>query len=94
VSSMLGRLTRGSFLVLSHGTADFDGEGMLEKVRDIYRKGGTPLRLRDKDEILAFFDGLEMIDPGLTPTHRWRPDGPITITDEQSFIYAGVARKP
>jgi hypothetical protein len=94
VSSMLGRLAPGSFLVLSHATEDFDGEGAMEKVKDIYRQGGTPVRLRDKDEVLAFFDGLEMIDPGLTPTHRWRPDEPTTITDEESFIYAGVARKP
>lgn len=94
VRSMLDRLAPGSFLVLSHATADFDGEALLKQVKEIYGKGGTPLRVRDEEEIRSFFDGLEMIEPGLTPTHRWRPDRPTTMSDAEAFFYAGVARKP
>jgi SAM-dependent methyltransferase len=94
VRSMLDRLAPGSFLLLSHATADFDEDGHLEQVKKIYEDGGTPVQIRDKAEIEVFFDGLELIEPGLTPTHRWRPDEPSTITDAQAFCYAGVARKP
>ncbi|WP_314172809.1 SAM-dependent methyltransferase [Streptomyces winkii] len=94
VRAMLGRLAPGSFLVLSHATADFDDEGHLEQVTKIYEEGGTAVQIRSAAEIAAFFDGLEMIEPGLTPTHRWRPDAPSTITDAEAFIYAGAARKP
>jgi SAM-dependent methyltransferase len=94
VRSMLGRLAPGSFLVLSHGTADFDDEGHLEQVKKIYDESGTRVQFRSRAEAEVFFDGLEMIEPGLTTTHRWRPDAPSTITDVEAVSYAGVARKP
>jgi hypothetical protein len=45
-------------------------------------------------EIERFFDGTELIEPGLTSTHRWRPDGESGITDADAFFYAGIGRKP
>ncbi|NLU74648.1 SAM-dependent methyltransferase [Streptomyces sp. HNM0575] len=93
VRSMLRRLAPGSFLLLSHATADFDEEGQLEGVKKVYDQSGTPVQLRGEAEVRVFFDGLEMIEPGLVPVHRWRPDGPTTISDAESCVYAGVARK-
>ncbi|OEV30009.1 methyltransferase [Streptomyces nanshensis] len=94
IRSMLDRLAPGSFLLLSHATADFDDEGHLERVKKVYDESGTPVQLRTKAETEVFFEGLEMIDPGLVPAHRWRPDGPSTISDAESCIWAGVARMP
>ena len=94
VGGFLDQLAPGSFLMLSHATADFDDEAGLEKVREIYRGGGTPLQLRSKAEIERFFDGLELLEPGLTPTHRWRNTEGSALTDKDAFFYAGLARKP
>ena len=92
VRSMVDRLAPGSFLVLSHATPDFNPDA--EKAVEVYRQSGTPAQIRTKDEILHFFDGTELIEPGLTTTPRWRPDGPSGITDEDAFFYAGIGRKP
>lgn len=94
IRSMLDRLAPGSFLLLSHATADFDDEGHLERVKKVYDESGTPVQLRTKAEIEVFFDGLVMVEPGLMPAHRWRPEGPVTITDAESCVWAGMARKP
>ncbi len=88
VRSMVGRLAPGSFLVLTYGSAELDPS--MKKVEEIYRAEGTPLQMRPKSEIALFFDGLELIDPGLVPIGEWRSEA-----DEPSAPgYAGVARKP
>ncbi|MFC4496570.1 SAM-dependent methyltransferase [Streptomyces ovatisporus] len=92
VRSMVDRLASGSFLVLSHATPDFNPAA--QKAVDVYRQSGTPAQIRTKPEVLRFFDGTELIEPGLTSTHRWRPDGESGITDADAFFYAGIGRKP
>lgn len=92
VRGMVERLASGSFLVLSHATPDFNPAA--EKAVEVYRKSGTPAQIRTKAVIQRFFDGTELIDPGLTTTPRWRPDGESGITDEDAFFYAGIGRKP
>ncbi|WP_314171338.1 SAM-dependent methyltransferase [Streptomyces winkii] len=92
VRGMVERLASGSFLVLSHATPDFNPAA--EKAVEVYRKSGTPAQIRTKSVIEGFFEGTELIEPGLTTTHRWRPDGESGITDEDAFFYAGIGRKP
>ncbi|CAJ61647.1 MULTISPECIES: SAM-dependent methyltransferase [Frankia] len=95
---LLGRLLRelpsGSYLTLTHATADHD-EGM-ERLAAAYRAGGIPAQARTRAEVARFFDGLELLDPGLQIVHRWRPDGaaPTDLTDAQVSFYGAVARKP
>jgi len=50
--------------------------------------------LRTRAEITRFFDGMEMLDPGLVQVHRWRPGS--AAPDDSGPIpgYAGLARKP
>lgn len=92
VREMVDRLASGSFLVLSHATPDFNPAA--QKAVEVYRQSGTPAQIRTRAEIERFFEGLEMIEPGLTTTHRWRPDGESGISDEDVFFYAGIGRKP
>lgn len=100
VRDLVGRLCSGSFLVLSHVTHDpaIVGEQAAQAwkaVQEIYRRGGTPAQARTEADIRTFFDGLDLIDPGLTLTHRWRP-GPEHhgITAAESSMLAAVAHKP
>jgi hypothetical protein len=95
---LLDALPSGSYLALSHLTGDFDPDAW-EAVAAIYRKTGVSMRVRSRAEIERFFDGLELVEPGLVVLPRWRPDG--SGADEASqpsdavvAVYGGVARKP
>jgi S-adenosyl methyltransferase len=94
VRILVAALPAGSYLAISHGTADFD-PGMHESVAR-YRAQGIPTQARSHDEIARFFDGLDLVDPGIEVLHRWRPDGPTPpgITDATTSVYGAVARKP
>ncbi|MER7998745.1 MULTISPECIES: SAM-dependent methyltransferase [unclassified Streptomyces] len=96
VRFLLDALPSGSYLVLSHCTPDFEPETWANVVA-VYRQGGIPAQVRSRDEVLRFFDGLELVEPGVAVAHRWRPDGtalPEGVNDASVSIYAGVARKP
>ncbi|GGJ32673.1 SAM-dependent methyltransferase [Streptomyces brasiliensis] len=57
------------------------------------RKGGIPAQVRSEAEFEALFGGLELVEPGITPTYRRHPDGPLEEdeTDGTTSMYAGVA---
>ncbi|SCK10162.1 SAM-dependent methyltransferase [Streptomyces sp. WMMB 322] len=99
VRGLLDQLASGSFLVLSHVTADFDAAAW-QGVKKVYDAGGTTVALRDKQEFGRFFDGLDVIDPGVTVAHEWRPGDPSEVSGEDpellrsAALYAGVGRKP
>jgi S-adenosyl methyltransferase len=95
VRRLLDALAPGSYLVISHCTADFAPE-MWEAVTEVYRKGGIPAQVRARDEVMRFFDGLELVEPGLVVPQDWRPEGPPVpgATDAAVSMYAAVARKP
>ncbi|WP_084700965.1 SAM-dependent methyltransferase [Streptacidiphilus anmyonensis] len=98
VDRLFTKLPTGSALVLSHATAELDVEG-APKVQEIYNQVGTTLQLRSRTEFATFFEGLELLDPGIVTAHRWRPDDtdtdrlPAGVTDAQVSFYAGVGVK-
>ncbi|MFC4033478.1 SAM-dependent methyltransferase [Streptomyces polygonati] len=96
VRELVERLAPGSYLTISHCTPDFDPDAWAAIV-DVYTKGGTPLRVRSRAEVLEFFGGLELTEPGVQVAHRWHPEaasGPSLISDAEASLYVGVARKP
>jgi hypothetical protein len=99
VARLMAALPSGSYLALSHLTGDFDPEAW-EGVAAVYRRSGVIMRVRTLQDIEQFFDGLDLVDPGVVSLPRWRPDpadaGPPaeTPTDAQVSVYGGVARKP
>ncbi|MGA5898291.1 SAM-dependent methyltransferase [Streptomyces venetus] len=95
VRRLLDVLPSGSALALSHCTPDFD-PATWQKVTDIYTSAGTPVRFRSREDVARFFDGLELLDPGVTVGHRWRPDaseGEVP-TDAEVSLWTGVGIKP
>jgi hypothetical protein len=44
--------------------------------------------------VARFFDGLEMVGPGLMPVDQWQGSGPVTAADSGLSCYCGIARKP
>jgi S-adenosyl methyltransferase len=94
VSRVLNALPTGSYLILTHITSDDDSG--FDKAVEVYRRGGIFLQPRGRAEIGQFFDGLDLVEPGVQIIQRWRPDGGAVEdpTDVRIGIYGGVARKP
>lgn len=95
VATLRDALPDGSYLALSHGTADFHPPGATSRAASAYMKATAPLTLRTFEQISAFFDGLVLMEPGLVQAPLWRPDGkPPRPKDLAKIgIYAGVGRK-
>ncbi|WP_308162886.1 SAM-dependent methyltransferase [Nocardia alni] len=93
IATLLDALAPGSYLVLSHVSSDFDPPAIRELTR-IYNEQGVPLQARSREEFHQLFQGRELLDPGIVPAHRWKPDGvelPASV-DAQASLYAAVAR--
>lgn len=96
VSRLLEPLAPGSYLVLTHITPEFAPEAWA-KVEEINRAGDIPGKFRTREEVARFFEGLELVDPGLVLPNRWRPDPADPLADASPTdlsLWAGVARKP
>jgi SAM-dependent methyltransferase len=81
-------LAPGSFLVLCHGTAEVmpDAAHAAEKVYN--STVATNVHLRPRADILRFFDGFELVDPGLVEIPAWRPEPPAEA--DLSKFWAGL----
>ena len=92
LATLLDPLASGSYLVLSQSSQDFDPEAMA-RLAAVSERGGIPNVPRTLAETEAFFAGLELVDPGLTPVLSWRPDEP-PADPQLAYYWAGIARKP
>ncbi len=62
-------------------------------MRQVNERGGTPIRARTRQEIIDFFDGTELLDPGVVSCSFWRPE-PIQVgAPSQVYLFGGVGRK-
>ncbi|MCX4392462.1 SAM-dependent methyltransferase [Streptomyces sp. NBC_00053] len=96
VERLMERLAPGSCLVLSQLTGDFDPESVAKGVAS-YAAGGVTLVPRSHRAVSRFFDGLEMVEPGLVPVVDWHPElsvGELPVETQPVPIYGAVARKP
>ncbi|MFY1689750.1 SAM-dependent methyltransferase [Plantactinospora sp. WMMB782] len=90
VAQLVQAMPAGSYLVLTHSTAEIHGEPMLRVMRETTERGGTPIRARTKTELERFFDGLELLEPGVVTCSRWRAD---PESDEpEVYLFGGVGR--
>ncbi|WP_394428310.1 SAM-dependent methyltransferase [Streptomyces sp. SGAir0957] len=85
-------LPPGSYLMFSHGTTD-EHPHLVKSVTTTYREGEIPLRMRTREEIEPFFEGLELVEPGLVTATKWYKDTPAP-REELSGFYVAVARVP
>jgi hypothetical protein len=88
-------LAPGSYLVLSHACPDGDRPHAKQILR-IYNHTTSPMILRERDELRAFFGDWPLIDPGFVPAADWRPTGEDREPgpSARGELIAGVAVKP
>ena len=101
VDRIMAAVPPGSYLAISHATGDLNDQ--LEDVEKVYRDAGMNARLRTHAEISRFFDGLELLDPGVVVSRKWHVEQPTPRIgaqlgdqdmDSDVAFYCGVARKP
>ncbi|MER6997882.1 SAM-dependent methyltransferase [Streptomyces sp. NPDC000410] len=96
VAELRDALAPGSLLILTH--ASYEGVPVSEEQAggavDVYKNIRNPLVMRSRDEVARFFDGFEMVEPGLVSPPVWRPEAPAEQEDPYAFSgFAGVGRK-
>ena len=80
-------------MVISHGTTDGQPEHVAEGMAH-YAQTTADFQPRSHAEILRFFDGLDLIEPGLVHVPGWRPDNPRDAEHaERIAAYGGAGRK-
>ena len=96
VKTLTRPLVSGSHLTISHGTYDHRPAVAVKAIRRLFTRTTATATPRGHAEINGFFDGFDLVEPGLVFLPQWRPDGPGPLTDhpERSLNYAGVGRKP
>jgi S-adenosyl methyltransferase len=92
VGQLMAAVPPGSYLALSQVARDIEAEQMAEAARRYNRLAHETQRHRTHDEVTRFFDGLDLVEPGLVAVHEWRP-GPETEAGTRSGMWGGVARK-
>jgi SAM-dependent methyltransferase len=94
VAELRDALAPGSYVVISHGTTDGQAPHVAEAMGH-YNQTTAAFQPRSRAEVTAFFDGLEMVDPGLVPVPLWRPDPPESAggLPVQIAAYGGAGRK-
>lgn len=92
VHRLMERMAPGSCLVISHGTGDFDPKKAAEAVHT-YAQTGAQIVARSRQEIEQFFDGLELVEPGVVQVPWWRPDTEVPRQAAEVWLHGAVARK-
>ncbi|MET7596888.1 SAM-dependent methyltransferase [Streptomyces sp. NPDC004082] len=93
VRRVMAAVPSGSCLALTHPTTDADlgGEGNVEAMKFWNENATPPITARTREEIASFFDGLDLVTPGLVSCSRWRADSDSAPTLPQ---FGAVALKP
>lgn len=92
IRTLVGALHPGSYVVLSQGASDVNPERGEEGAAE-YGKGGIQLALRTRAEFARFFEGLDVVEPGLVTAPEWFRGQPAP-QPEESGLYVAVARVP
>ena len=96
VEFLKNRLAPGSTIAISHLTADFSPVE-IRRLVETYARAGTRGAARPRDQFARFFDGWDLVEPGITIPSRWRPaptDEFADATEAESSCYVGLARMP
>ena len=93
VAELMAAVPPGSYLALSQVASDIEAERMAEAARRYNRLAHETQRHRTHAEVTRFFDGLDLVEPGVVAVHEWRP-GPETVPGTRSGMWGGVAGKP
>jgi hypothetical protein len=92
VRALMDAMPAGSYLALSHAASDIVPAQATEMVARLNRVMAQQGILRSQPQVARFFDGLELVQPGVTRVQDWRPDSDIAVRTP-SNMWGGLGRK-
>jgi SAM-dependent methyltransferase len=93
IAQYMDKLAPGSYLVVSHLAKDIRPEDMAALERSAPPDAAYTFHMRTRDEVTRFFDGLEIVEPGVVTPDEWRPESP-SPDDRVAGFWCAVGRKP
>ncbi len=94
VTRLMDAVPSGSYLVMAHGASDIAPEAAAEMARRYNKMSSTPVTVRNREQVARFFDGLDLLPPGLVPISQWGLAGHIDAAVGGLAGYCGIGRKP
>jgi hypothetical protein len=93
VNSLLAAVPPGSYLAISHPAADIETEAMAQMAERLNKLMAEKVTFRTGPQVARFFDGLELVEPGMVRVQEWRPASEIEAKSPAA-LWGGVGRKP
>ncbi|TDC78992.1 hypothetical protein E1193_19845 [Micromonospora sp. KC606] len=82
-------LAPGSYLVLSQASDEGRDEAQRVEAEEVYRRTDNPLSVRGRAELAAFFDGFELVEPGVVWVPQWRPETAESAENAERAVFLG-----
>jgi hypothetical protein len=93
VTAIMDTMPSGSYLAISHGGSDLLDQKMLDYLNDdTDRRARQQLTVRSRKEVARFFEGMDLVEPGLVRLEEWRPS-PATDESGKSTLWCAVGQK-
>jgi hypothetical protein len=95
VTRLMQAVAPGSFLVISHPPSDMQQQapGLAEHAEKLSALMAEKVTPRSREQVTRFFDGLELVEPGVVPIQQWRPDTEAEAK-ARAGMWGGVGKKP
>ncbi len=93
VASLMAAVPSGSCLAMTHPASDIAAEEMREMAQRLNKLMAEKVTFRGRAEVTRFFDGLELVEPGMVRVQEWRPNTEAEATSPAA-LWCGIARKP
>jgi O-methyltransferase involved in polyketide biosynthesis len=93
VARLMAAMPPGSYLAIVHGSSDIQADATAEMMRLNSELTQVSLTLRTYEQVARFFDGMDLVEPGLVSISRWWEPGQAECNIPPSPSYCGIGRK-
>ncbi|NMO56957.1 SAM-dependent methyltransferase [Actinoplanes sp. TBRC 11911] len=94
VRRLMAAVPSGSYLAIAHPTTEVRPEESAAAAKQWNETATPPITLRSKAQLLDYFDGLSVLDPGVVTCTKWRPEPGDPTAGTDVYQFCGLARKP
>ncbi len=94
VARLMDAVPSGGYLVIAHAASDIAPEASAEAALRYNAMSSATITMRTSEQVTRFFDGLEMVPPGMIPMSEWGLPNQIDANASGLIGYCGIGRKP
>jgi S-adenosyl methyltransferase len=91
MAQIMDAVPAGSYLAISHPASDIEPDKVTDLQSRVNQLSYQQYTGRSHDQVMRFFAGLEMVEPGLVQVQQWRPS---VETNQTLALWAEAGRKP